>query len=435
MYLRTRRNIITLKNIGALTICLVLITCVAPTSSAQQTDQVVPTLVNFSGTLTDVNGKPLTGVVGVTFFLYKDEQGGSPLWVETQNVEPDKNGHYRVILGSTTSQGLPTDLFASGEARWLAVQPEGQAEQARIVLLSVPYALKAGDAQTIGGLPASAFILAKGEKASAASASPASSIAPPAKTAPAANPNVTGKGIVDYIPMWDKTSDIVDSILFQKSSQIGVNTTTPAAILDVNGKSDVRDTLTLFPNSTDPTLAIHGTNFKIDRTGEVTFISGQKFPGTGTVTSVGLSAPSSDFTVSGSPVKRAGTLKIAWNVAPTNANTANAIVKRDASGNFSAGVITATIGLLAPDVALSDSLYVNSSTPGVRAVNAIAGASSGQSIGVQGSTYSGASNAYGVWGVAGRTPAPRLESTVVPSPQPALEFSVRTDPRATREAD
>src|SRR5580693_1929085 len=120
----------------------------------------VPQLVNYAGVLTNVNGKPLTGIIGVTFLLYKDEQGGSPLWLETQNVQPDKTGHYKVTLGSTTSSGLPSDLFFAGEARWLGVQPQGQVERPRIILLSVPYALKAGDAATLGGLPPSAFVLA-----------------------------------------------------------------------------------------------------------------------------------------------------------------------------------------------------------------------------------------------------------------------------------
>jgi hypothetical protein len=120
----------------------------------------VPTVIRFSGNLADANGKPLSGVVGVTFSLYKDEQGGAPLWVETQNVQPDKSGHYAVTLGSTTGQGLPQGIFTSGEARWLGVHLQGQAEQPRVLLMSVPYALKAGDAETVGGLPASAFVTA-----------------------------------------------------------------------------------------------------------------------------------------------------------------------------------------------------------------------------------------------------------------------------------
>jgi hypothetical protein len=44
---------------------------------ATATDVVVPPLVNFTGVLTGINGKLLTGVVGMTFSLYKDQQGGA----------------------------------------------------------------------------------------------------------------------------------------------------------------------------------------------------------------------------------------------------------------------------------------------------------------------------------------------------------------------
>lgn len=121
------------------------------TSTATGTGSpIVPQLVNYSGVLTDTNGKPLTNLVGVTFTLYQESEGGTPLWMEIQNVQPTKSGHYSVMLGSTTSAGLPQDVFANGEARWLGVQAEGQAEQPRVMLLSVPYALKAADAETVG---------------------------------------------------------------------------------------------------------------------------------------------------------------------------------------------------------------------------------------------------------------------------------------------
>jgi hypothetical protein len=66
----------------------------------------------------------VSSITGVTFLLYKDDQGGAPLWLETQNVTPDRIGHYSVQLGTTSTNGLPSDLFVSGEARWLAVQEE-----------------------------------------------------------------------------------------------------------------------------------------------------------------------------------------------------------------------------------------------------------------------------------------------------------------------
>jgi len=140
----------------------VLLICLVVSVSAQQAaptaaNAVVPPVIKFSGVLSDMNSKALTGTVGVTFSLYKEAQGGAALWVETQNVTPDKTGHYTAMLGSTTSQGLPSEAFASGEARRLGVQVQGQAEQPRTLLMSVPYALKALDPETVGGKPAAGW--------------------------------------------------------------------------------------------------------------------------------------------------------------------------------------------------------------------------------------------------------------------------------------
>jgi len=214
-----------------------------------QQASIVPTLVNFKGILTDVKGKPLTGIVGVTICLYKDEQGGAPLWMETQNVTADKSGHYTVVLGSTTTQGLPTDLFASGEARWLGVQAQGQAEQPRVLLLSVPYALKAGDAQTVGGLPPSAFVLAAPAAiGSATASSTAASTAEGVSPLTATDVTTTG-GTADFLPIFSGASTVIDSVLYQtgtgSTAKVGINTTTPATTLDVNGTGTVRGTLSL----------------------------------------------------------------------------------------------------------------------------------------------------------------------------------------------
>lgn len=202
-----------------MSVCLTLISFVFPVNAQQVAaippSATVPPIVNLSGVLSDVNGKPLTDVVGVTFYLYRDSEGGAPLWMETQNVHPDRTGHYSVILGSTTSQGLPASLFASGEAHWLGAQPQGQPEQPRILLLSVPYALKASDADTLGGLPASAFIKRNTGDSSSLVAVPLTM--PPGATKKNARPSsltvTTPGGTAGMIPEFSGTSVILNSQL------------------------------------------------------------------------------------------------------------------------------------------------------------------------------------------------------------------------------
>ncbi len=127
-----------------------------PTPASTQ----VPRLIKFSGVAKDESGKPITGVLGVLFSLYKDQQAGAPLWMENQNVQADAAGHYTALLGSASADGVPLELFSSGEAQWLGVQIQGQPERPRVLLVSVPYALKAHEAETLSGRNISDFVLA-----------------------------------------------------------------------------------------------------------------------------------------------------------------------------------------------------------------------------------------------------------------------------------
>ncbi len=83
--------------------------------------------VDVSGRLVDSSGAPLTGVGGITFAFYPEKEGGSPVWLETRNVELDKDGRYTVRIA------LPAELGAL-ESHWLGAQVQGQAEQTRVVL-------------------------------------------------------------------------------------------------------------------------------------------------------------------------------------------------------------------------------------------------------------------------------------------------------------
>jgi len=347
---------------------------IVPASFAQtstQTASALPRLVRFGGIVKDGNANPLTGVVGLTFALYSEQTGGAPLWLETQNVTPDGNGHYVVLLGSTKPDGLPAEIFTSEQARWVGVQVPGQAEQPRVLLVSAPYALKAGDAETVGGLPPSAFVLA----ANAASPTTIGDPTQPGNAPPSSD--VTGSGTADYVPLWTSTSNIGNSVLFQSGTagkaKIGINTITPASTLDVKGAATIRGLFSLpaagtatatkgynseaeeltasaFNSGTGTAVtqnfqwqvepldndsstargALHllfgqGTNkltetgLNIANSGQITFATGQTFPGTGdgTVTSVG-----SGGGLTGGPITTTGTLSIA-NAGVTNAMLVN----------------------------------------------------------------------------------------------------------------
>ncbi len=327
----------------AVFVAATLLSCfVQAQASPSAAGAVVPRLVNFAGKAVDDQGKVLSGIVGITFAIYKDQDGGSALWLESQNVQADSKGNYTAQLGATKPDGLPLDLFTSGEARWLGVTVNGGQEQARILLLSVPYALKAADAETVGGLPASAFVLAAPTNpgttsANAISSSSASSLVPP-------NSAVTGLGSANFLPLWDSTSDIINSAVFQSGSgntaKVGINTSTPSSTLDVHGGSTLRGNLslpsigiatassgkvsqpttftassfnsgtssavsqnfrwqaeptgnnTIVPSGTLNLLFGSGTNspketgLKIASNGLITFANSQVFPGTGTITGV-----------------------------------------------------------------------------------------------------------------------------------------------------
>ena len=188
----------------------------------------VPALVPYSGFIVGADGKALSSEVSATFLIYKDETGGQPLFTETQMIAPDAGGRYEVQLGATLSNGIPLDLFGSGEARWLEVQIAEAKTQQRTLLASVPYAMKAGDATTLGGLPASAYALA------GSAAALQTVLGNPNVTSNAVTTVTTTGGTSGQLPLFSGASTIVNSMIYQTTAGIGINRV-PAATLDVNG--------------------------------------------------------------------------------------------------------------------------------------------------------------------------------------------------------
>jgi hypothetical protein len=417
--------------VGLLSVALPLVQVTlaqTPTAAASA----LPRLVRFGGTVKDLNGNPLTGVVGITFALYSEQSGGAALWMETQNVSADTSGHYVALLGSTKPDGLPVELFTSEEARWVGVQVSGQAEQARVLLVSAPYALKAGDAETVGGLPPSAFVLAAPPVTGSAAASNPAASTTAASAAPATATDVTTTGgTADFLPIFNGASTVIDSVVFQAgtgaTAKVGIGTTTPAATLDVKGAANVEGLLTLPAtgvatmsagknsepqdlvassfssttsaavnqtfqwkaeaagnNSTTPsgtlnllfgsgTTAPAETGLRLNNKGLFTFVTGQTFPGTGTGTITGITTPSSSGLTGGGT---SGTLNLGLKTC-----SANQVLEFVSSawncanaGTGTVTSITAGLGLSGGTITSSGTLSINTAVvPQLGAANTFSG--------------------------------------------------------------
>ncbi len=194
--------------------------------------QAPPPLVRFAGVVPTTVGAVPGGTATLTFAVYTDQQGGTPLWSETQTVMLDAEGRYAVVLGATQPAGLPLELFTSGEARWLGVTVAQGAEASRVLLVSVPYALKAADATTVAGKPLSAFVLAGDRTGTGADGLTYMNTQALTKGLSASGgPVQTGSsGAPNYLGMFlANGTDLGNSVVYQNGTNIGVNTTTPLA--------------------------------------------------------------------------------------------------------------------------------------------------------------------------------------------------------------
>src|SRR5271157_2947512 len=330
----------------ALTFCSI---CVAPPAGWAQAAKMpaalaptpVPALVPFAGIAADSQGKPPGETVAITFQIYKEQQGGEPLWQETQTIGLDGAGHYQAELGAASPNGIPMGLFGTGEARWLEVRLAGLPAQPRVLLASVPYALKAADAETLAGRAAGDYVTREELRSAAASGAQAGAAANP-ETSPAP---VTGAGTNGFVPIWTGAATLGNSMINLRGTNVGIGATAPVYPLDVNGMAVVRGGLKAESNAgatatagvNSPPLEFQAntfsstasaslpqyfiwqalssgnntaspaanlvlsansgaaspkpTGFSFSSTGLVTFALGQTFPGTGTITGITPASP------------------------------------------------------------------------------------------------------------------------------------------------
>jgi hypothetical protein len=96
----------------AISLSVVSVMAQAPVNfSAAQSS--VPRLIRCSGLLKDANNNPVSGNVNLTFSIYKDQDGGTSLWSEKQNVEADAQGSYSACWARAAAQAYPWNCLAA----------------------------------------------------------------------------------------------------------------------------------------------------------------------------------------------------------------------------------------------------------------------------------------------------------------------------------
>jgi len=371
-----------------------IVTSLLVSTSAQTSDTIpqtnaasvqVPRLIRFSATAKDETGAARTGLLGMTFALYKEQQGGAPLWLETQTVRADGAGYYTVMLGNSKPEGLPVELFTSGEAQWLGVRIEGQAEQPRVLLVSVPYAIKAHEAETLAGRNISDFVLQNDGKSPLAAASGASSTgsrqggsneARAAAPPPAGPTTFTGSN----------TTQIVG--VTQSGTGVGLSATATT-------HAAVAGTITGPTNTAVYGLASN-TSAGSNAAGVTGASNSQLGPGVQGVTSSakGIGVQGVATSASGGTAVQGlnkATTGAAYGVSGSEASTGAGSAGVLGSANGPSGLIFGVQG------------QTNSTTANAAGINGFEGAATGAVHGVAGSTNSTGTNAAGVSGFEGAT--------------------------------
>jgi hypothetical protein len=203
----------------------------------------VPSRINYQGKLLDSIGTPLSGAHEVGFRIYDAASLGALLWSDTTTVTSAADGVFSVVLG-----GDRPIVVGRADSCYLEIEVDGEILVPRREMVSVPYALRAAGADSLGGLPGEAFAAA--EHTHDERYPTRANLETPGSINQAENPvdwtNLKGvpAGLadgVDSVGAGDGNSlDAADgspgdAVYVDDAGHVGVGTKTPAVDLDVAG--------------------------------------------------------------------------------------------------------------------------------------------------------------------------------------------------------
>jgi hypothetical protein len=346
---------------------LLLAFCLLP-SALCLAESPLGTAFQYQGRL-GVGTNAANGIYDFRFAIYDVASGGTAVsGPVTNSLTGVTNGLFTVALDFGAA------VF-NGDARWLAIEVRTNGGGAftlltpRQPLPPTPYALyapSAGNAERLNGQLATAFAPASGSTAYVAKAGDTMT----------GTLNLPANGLVAGANQ-----------LILSGGNVGIGTAPPQAKLDVAGtvKAD------LFAGSGAGLIGISGSaladatvsNAKLANS-SITLAAGSGLSGGGiaplggsvTLNNSGVLSVTGNSDITASPT----TGNVTLGTTATSVNTANTIVKRNSSGNFSAGTITLNGALSLPSTTASAGIIFSAGTPLLHAYgsqNVFAGADAG----------------------------------------------------------
>lgn len=130
-----------------------IVSALAVVASAPTDVEAAPAAVPYVGTLETGAGTPFSGQVDLAVALYDSPTGGNLVWGPEPHANLDvEGGRILFVLGDG---GVPLDSSVlDGDGLWLELVIDSAVMAPRQRVLSVPFALRAGEADRVGGLDA-----------------------------------------------------------------------------------------------------------------------------------------------------------------------------------------------------------------------------------------------------------------------------------------
>jgi hypothetical protein len=164
----------------------------------------VPLQIHYQGLLTHASGVPYvssTGVISVSVSLYQSPTATTPVWgpIEFAEVDVD-NGLFSVLIDGNVPSGnlggSPSTLdtfLDSPSGMWLSLSVNGVPMTPRQAVVAVPYAVRAGDSERVGGIEAADLLTVDDVGALVGPPGPQGAQGTPGAAGPAGPPGPAGE--------------------------------------------------------------------------------------------------------------------------------------------------------------------------------------------------------------------------------------------------